>query len=173
MNRRRGRNLAGGSVGGLLVSSLLWILPGIQPGILSARAQQEQFPEGPGKEIFLRVCTQCHEIDSVASLRHTKDGWRDLVYTMQGNGANATDDECNAIVDYLARNFGKEEPRVNVNKAGAAELETGLSLTAEEAKAIVAYRVQKGEFKEWNDLLKVAGVDAKKLEAAKTRIEFQ
>ena len=164
MNRQTVRNLACASFGSLFVSAVLGVLP--------ARAQREQFPEGPGKEIFLKVCTQCHEIDSVATLRHTQDGWRDLVYTMKGNGANATDDECNAIIDYLAGNFGTEEPRVNVNKAGAAEMETGLSLTSKEAKAIIDYRNQHGDFREWNDLLKVTGVDAKKLEAAKTRIEF-
>ena len=92
---------------------------------------------------------------------------------MKGSGAAATDEECNAIVEYLARNFGAEEPRVNVNKVGAAEMETGLSLTSKEAKAIMEYRNQHGDFKEWNDLLKVTGVDAKKLEAARTRIEFR
>ena len=165
MDRQIVRDLACASFGSLFVCAVLGVTP--------SRAQREQFPEGPGKEIFLRVCTQCHEIDSVASLRYSKDGWRDLVYTMKGSGAAATDEECNAIVEYLARNFGAEEPRVNVNKVGAAEMETGLSLTSKEAKAIMEYRNQHGDFKEWNDLLKVTGVDAKKLEAARTRIEFR
>jgi hypothetical protein len=36
----------------------------------------------------------------------------------------------------------------------------------------MGYRNRLGDFKPWNDILKVIVVDAKKLEAAKTCIEF-
>jgi len=75
----------------------------------SARAFDDKFPDGPGKETFLKVCTQCHEADPIASLHYSKDEWKDLVYDMRGKGADATDDECNIIVEYLSKNFGKKE----------------------------------------------------------------
>jgi competence protein ComEA len=77
-------------------------------------------------------------------------------------------------VDYLAKNFGKGGggEKVNVNKAAAKDIETGLALTTKEAEAIVAYRQKNGDFKTLQDLLKVTGVDAKRIEAAKDKIDF-
>lgn len=69
----------------------------------------DPFPEGPGKAVFIKVCTQCHAIEPIATLRHSKDEWKDLVFDMKGMGAEATDEECNVIIDYLAKNFGKKE----------------------------------------------------------------
>jgi len=70
-------------------------------------ADGDKFPDGPGKAEFIKVCTQCHEVDPISTLRYSKDDWKDLVYDMKGKGADATDDECNIIIDYLAKNFGK------------------------------------------------------------------
>ncbi len=85
----------------LLLLSLSLIAP--------ARAADDPFPEGPGKAVFLKVCTQCHAIEPIATLRHSKDEWKDLVFDMRGMGAEATDEECNIIIDYLAKNFGKKD----------------------------------------------------------------
>jgi hypothetical protein len=74
-----------------------------------ARAADDPFPEGPGKAVFIKVCTQCHAAEPIATLRHSKDEWKDLVLDMKGMGAEATDDECNVIIDYLNKNFGKKE----------------------------------------------------------------
>jgi hypothetical protein len=54
----------------------------------------------------------------------------------------------------MAKNFGKAE-----------EIVTGIGVTADEAKAIVAYR-------EWGDMLVINGVDGRKLEAAKDKMIF-
>jgi len=61
---------------------------------------------------------------------------------------------------------------VNVNKAAAKDLESDLGITTAEAAAIVKYRTDKGNFKEWADLAKVQGLDVKKIEPIKTRIIF-
>jgi hypothetical protein len=71
-------------------------------------ADGDEFPDGPGKAEFIKVCTQCHAVAAIATLRYSKDDWKDLVYDMKGKGADATDEECNIIIDYLAKNFGKE-----------------------------------------------------------------
>ena len=136
-------------------------------------ADNEQLPEGPGKSIVVKVCTTCHDLSVLPSLKNTKDQWQDIVDAMRGMGAEGTDEDFNAIVTYLAKNFGaKEDPRVNINKAAADEIATVLALSAKEAGSIIDYRKQHGDFKDWNDLIKVEGVDAGKLEAVKNRIEY-
>jgi competence ComEA-like helix-hairpin-helix protein len=139
--------------------------------ILPARAQD--LPDGPGKEVFNRVCTQCHGLDQVVELKQTKAEWSALVDTMVQYGAVAKDEEFDVIIDYLAKNFGKAAAdKIKVNKATAKEIETGLALTTKEAEAIVQYRQKNGDFKNLQDLLKVTGVDGKKIDAVKDKIEF-
>ena len=50
--------------------------------------------------------------------------------------------------------------------------EMGLKLTATEATAILQHRKANGAFKDLAGLLKVAGLDAKKVEAARDSITF-
>ena len=88
-------------------------------------------------------------------------------------GMKGTDKELTAVVEYLAKNFPAEEiPKINVNKAKAIELESGLSLKRSEAAAIIEYREKNGNFKSIEDLKKVPGVDAAKIEAKKDRLIF-
>jgi competence protein ComEA len=101
----------------------------------------------------------------------TRDEWGAVVGEMAADGAQATEDEFNEIVDYLATAFPKA-PKINVNKAGAKDLEGGLELSTKEAEAIVHYREEKGSFKSIEDVEKVPGVDAKKIEAKKERLTF-
>ena len=89
-------------------------------------------------------------------------------------GAAASDAELQSITDYLTANFGAEAvPRINVNKARAIELESGLSLRRSEAAAIIEYRAKNGPFKSIEDLKKVPNIDAAKIEAHKERLEFE
>jgi cytochrome c5 len=101
MNIHSLRALAVSSVTLLLVSSslLIWL----------ARAADDPFPEGPGKAVFVKVCSPCHALDIIAGLRHSKGEWQTLVYSMKAMGADATDKECDVITDYLAKNFPKNE----------------------------------------------------------------
>jgi competence protein ComEA len=82
---------------------------------------------------------------------------------------DVTEKEREQIVDYLARNFTK---RVNVNKATAQEIETGLEISAKEAAAIVAYREKNGGIKSLDDLKKVPGLEARVVESNQRRVEF-
>jgi competence protein ComEA len=47
-----------------------------------------------------------------------------------------------------------------------------LGFTVDESKALVAYRTGHDAFKEWSDVAKVPGVDAKKVEAQKDKMAF-
>jgi competence protein ComEA len=138
--------------------------------ITSLHAQD--LPDGPGKDTSARVCTTCHPAEQATSTRRSKGDWEAIVGRMTDFGATMTQEEHEAIVNYLAANFGTapRATKVNVNTTAAREIEAGLKLTSKEAEAIVKYREQNGNYKDWRDLLKVDGVDAKKIEAAKDLI---
>ncbi len=89
-------------------------------------------------------------------------------------GAQGSEQDLKAVVDYLARYFPAEEvPKINVNTARAIEFESGLTLRRSQAAAIVEYRTKHGPFKSIEDLKKVPGIDAAKLEEKKDRLTFE
>jgi competence protein ComEA len=92
---------------------------------------------------------------------------------MAGLGAQGTDQEFAAVLDYLVAHFPTDErPRININTATAIELESGLTLRRSQAAAIIAYRVQHGDYKSFEDLKRVPGLDVAQLEAKKDRLTF-
>jgi competence ComEA-like helix-hairpin-helix protein len=136
-------------------------------------------PEGKGKETVENTCTECHGLDKIFSEGRTRGQWETVVNKMRIGGATMTDAEYADVLEYLVTHFGAEEEakpkaeaKINVNKAGPMELETGLKLSSDEAMAIVRHREARGAFKEWVDLTKVDGVDKAKIEAAKDRLSF-
>jgi competence protein ComEA len=132
-----------------------------------------QLPEGRGKEETEKLCTQCHDLAKSLSIRQDSNGWGTTLNKMAAFGMKGTDAELLAVRDYLAKNFPAEElSPVDVNKARAIQLESRLSLKRSEAAAIVRYRGEHGDFKSIEDLKKVPGVDAAKIEANKDRLVF-
>ena len=130
---------------------------------------QTNLPDGPGKAAFQKVCTGCHALESVMRSRNSRERWGEVVDDMVSRGAHGTDEEIDKVIDYLATNFSK---RINVNKAASAEIAKALGLSGRDADAIVSYRVEHGAFKELGDLKKVPGLDAKKVDDWKDRVEF-
>jgi competence protein ComEA len=130
---------------------------------------QDPLPEAPAKKTVESVCGGCHDLDTAIGERHDKPGWQTVIATMVNRGARASDQEFDAIIDYLAKYFGV----VNVNKASAKEIEDGLGISTEQSAAIVRYRGANGEFKDLEGLKKVPGLDAKLLEDRKDRITFK
>jgi competence protein ComEA len=140
-----------------------------------APAQKEPYPElpaGAGKDTLVRVCSKCHSPDNVIANGQDRAGWEETITKMAGFGAVGTDDEFTAILDYLVKNFPADSGVVNVNKATAAQLASGLGLSDAEAGAVVDYRKKNGDFKTIDDLKKVPDVDGKKLDAKKDRLAF-
>lgn len=139
------------------------------PLLFLAAAQAQDLADGPGKDTFVKICSACHDAAVVVTMHNSKDDWQATVDDMKGRGAEGSDDDFKTIIGYLAKYQG---PEVNVNKATAKDLETQLEITTSEATAIVKYRQDKGDFKEWADLQKVADLDIKKIEPLKGRITF-
>ena len=69
-------------------------------------AQTAALPEGPGKADLVRVCTPCHGLAVVTAAKRPRDEWLDVVNNMVRRGANASDQQINAIVQYLTIHFG-------------------------------------------------------------------
>jgi competence protein ComEA len=134
----------------------------------------QDLPPGEGRDTLKKVCTQCHDIDSVPRLRYSRSDWANLVFSMKDMGADATGAELDQIIDYLTKNFGKgdEVKKTNVNSASAKEIEAALGFTTKESEAIVLYRMKNGNYKDIDTMKKVDGVDASKVESAKAKIEF-
>jgi competence ComEA-like helix-hairpin-helix protein len=128
-------------------------------------------PEGAGKEVVAKVCTECHSVDRMRGLRIDKEAWFEKVSDMIDQGAKATGAERDVVVGYFAANFGTDS-KVWVNTAPMVELKSVLGFSVTQSEAVLAYRKANGPFKEWRDLLKVPGIDAQKLEAKQDAMVF-
>jgi outer membrane protein assembly factor BamB len=128
---------------------------------------QQAAPE-PSKANFERLCGTCHEPERGMSSRRTREMWLQTVNQMVARGAQGTDDELMAVVEYLTREHG----RVNVNLASAADIALVLGLTPAEAAAIVEHRRQRGTFDDAAAVERVAGIDARKIAARRDAMVF-
>src|SRR6476660_10436535 len=122
--------------------------------------QVRSLPDGPGKAETQKLCSQCHELDKAFSLSQDRAGWQRTLEKMAGFGMKGTQQEHDAVLEYLVKNFPADElPKISVNKAAAIDLESGLSLKRSQAAAIIQYREKNGPFKSIEDLKKVPGIE--------------
>lgn len=132
----------------------------------------DPWPAGPGKDIFLQTCSSCHGPETVIGHNLDVSGWTDVLNQMIQNGAQGSNDDFSAILQYLVTNFGPMPAKVNINKATAMNLRSWLGMPEKEAEAIAAYRQQHGDFKTLDDLKKVPGVDANYIDSEKNLLTF-
>ena len=127
-------------------------------------------PEGPGKSELIKVCGECHQATKTTTKRLTREGWAAIIDDMVKEGAKGTDQELEAILNYLSKNFLGEATRaINLNTAPSIDLESVVGLLRSEARALIAWR-EKTPCKRIEDLKNVLGLDYKKIDAAKERI---
>ena len=152
-------------------------------GASGQKNAQLKLPDGEGKAVFERMCSNCHEIETVTSPRLTEERWANVVDDMIAYGAAGTDAEIEIVIDYLASNFGRDKApassskssalrKLNVNTATAKELAVALQLSAEQAKAIVRHREKNGNFKNWQDLKKISELEGKEIAGKKDLLTF-
>jgi mono/diheme cytochrome c family protein len=82
-------------------------------GAGSAAAQT--VPDAPGKEEFLRVCSDCHSLDQPLGQRRSREGWTKLVDTMRAFGAQGSQKDFDVIIDYLTNNLGLDSKPTKPN----------------------------------------------------------
>jgi competence protein ComEA len=138
------------------------------PPTAAAGAARDPFPDTTGRTVLLRACSDCHTAESVIQTMRTRQEWSDVIDQMAHFGAQASDQEYDQILAYLVRHFSP----IKVNTATAKELEAALDVGAGVADAIVAFRADKGAFKSLEDVMKVPGLDAAKVEAVKGRLVY-
>src|SRR5687767_12439840 len=112
---------------------------------------------GPAQDpppAFARVCSKCHDGTRIVEGRRLRSQWEETLEKMTALGATGTDEDFEAILDYLVRVHG----RVNVNTAAADEIGLVLHLEKEPAAAIVKFREEHGKFADFDALTKVPGV---------------
>ena len=63
-------------------------------------------PEGAGRTLVEHACANCHSLDNVVRARRTRAQWAAKVDEMIARGARISDDDADAIVEYLAENVG-------------------------------------------------------------------
>jgi competence protein ComEA len=148
--------------------------PAILVLLVSPAFAQRDFPDGPAKGYVTKICLQCHEPAQLLSQKRTESDWKKTVARMAQKGVSAPTEQFDAVVVYMAKNFGKDEDttKLNMNKAKPDEIVSVIGLTPDEAQALVTYREKHGDYREWGEMLVVYGVDGRKLEAAKDKMTF-
>lgn len=141
--------------------------------VVAGTGWADSLPEGYGKAATVRVCGKCHSPERAASLHQKRSAWEDTIVKMMKLGADGSNEEFEAILTYLSTHFGPEAPApININKADAVDLEAGLLLLRSQAKAVIEYRTEHGDFKSLDDLRNVPGLDFQKVESKKSRLVF-
>lgn len=125
-------------------------------------------PDDPGAQEFQAVCSKCHPPDRIVAARRTKTEWEETLEKMAKLGAPITDDNYDILMSFLVHHHGK----VNVNRSAPADIADVVGLTEDEAQTIVKYREENGPFVDFESLVKIPGVDAKKLEKNRDALTF-
>ena len=134
---------------------------------------QDTLPEGPGKDTTLRLCSQCHEAAKATSVKLTRDGWIETIDRMKAFGAEGSEADFSAILEYLATHFKGDVARaLDMNTAEAIDLESVLQLLRRESAAVLQYRSKRGKLSSLDDLKGLDPAIFKKIEAKKDRIVF-
>jgi cytochrome c5 len=65
-------------------------------------------PDGPGREVVLNTCTQCHDLFRIKANRRSPEEWEETLISMLNEGAMLNDEEFARVHQYLSKNFGIE-----------------------------------------------------------------
>jgi competence ComEA-like helix-hairpin-helix protein len=151
--------------------TLRWTLAIFVSGVavmIAAIGAKAQDQDDAPAAAFRRVCSNCHDAERILSTRRTRTQWEEVIEKMIDRGAEGTSDDFTTAEEYLLRVSG----RVNVNRATSKDMMTVLSISQKDADAIAEYRKANGEFKDFDSLAKVPGIDQEKLNKGRDAISF-
>jgi hypothetical protein len=66
---------------------------------------QSPLPDGVGRDKFVALCSNCHEIGVVIAQGRSRSEWGDMISTMIDRGAVVPDEDFAVIQSYLERAF--------------------------------------------------------------------
>ena len=78
-------------------------------GLTTLALSQEAFPEGPGRDTLVLVCTQCHSLGKMVAVELTADDWQFIVYDMISRGAPVHQEDIADLTKYLQDNFAVDK----------------------------------------------------------------
>lgn len=143
-------------------------LAGLVTAVGAVVVSSAQEPDDAPAAAFRRVCSNCHDSERILATRRTRTQWEEIIEKMIDRGAEGTSEDFTTAEEYLLRVSG----RVNVNRAQAKDIMAVLSVTQKDADAIIEYRKANGDFKDFDALCKVPGVDLEKLKQGRDAVAF-
>ena len=75
------------------------------------RVYEQQFPDGPGKDLAERACLLCHSQTLVTQQAKDSAAWEKTLGTMQRWGARLTPAEHDSLRSYLLAHYGPRKKR--------------------------------------------------------------
>ena len=137
-----------------------------------AAGQEIPGVDARGREIAQQACSVCHDLEYPFSVRRSLSEWEGTVNDMIGRGAPLLEGERPILLQFLAKYYGPEKPRTNINQASAQELIAAFGLSPSEAEEIARFKQLHGSIYGWEDLRKIPNLDLKKLEAKRDVLAF-
>lgn len=109
-------------------------------------------PEGDGKRLLMTRCVLCHGLERTVPRRAAREEWEKIVDRMrdylQDHRVPVSDQERDTMVDYVAKNFGPDAPRLPREQGPAPDPNGNLPrtlLTGTEAKFVaMEFYLQRG-----------------------------
>ena len=77
-------------------------------GLTTPAVSQELFPDGPGRDTLMLVCTQCHSLGKMVAAELTAEDWQFIVYDMISRGAPVHQEDIANLTKYLQDNFATD-----------------------------------------------------------------
>ena len=81
-------------------------------------------PDGPGKSETVRICGKCHSLEQATSLRQGQAGWTETISKMVNLGAEGSDAEFTAVLNYLVKNYPARDEAPKTPPAAGVRSET-------------------------------------------------
>lgn len=136
--------------------------------LAAAPAPAHPQADDPNAAVFKRVCGNCHTPERIVASRRSADQWQEVMENMITRGAKGSDDDLNAVFEYLMAHYG----RVNVNRDDSDALSEVLGLSQADARKIVDYRKAHGPFADIGAVAAVPGIDGGKIKDLADAVSF-
>lgn len=76
----------------------------------SGRAtSQAAFPDEPGRDTLMLVCTQCHSPAKILLADYSREDWQFIVYDMIARGAPLHQEDIAVLTKYLQDNYANDK----------------------------------------------------------------
>ncbi len=104
--------------------------PATPPATAPPAPKKVELPEGDGKPIATEYCQDCHRLTNLTRSHKSADDWHDTVELMIDRGARLPQENVDALVEYLAKNFG---PKADTPAPAAATAPASAAAPAPDA----------------------------------------